>query len=284
MSPHRTTWSLAAVAGIALTLGACAGDPIPPSGTPTGPAGPTEVPSDPCPAWPECDTMPAPPVDLPTTDDGLGLPDRAFDTVDRALRDADDQSPTLSIADIATLEELSLGETGQRIAWVVEHSTIAGTEDHGTTDGTEGRFDQDVWQVYTADADEVSIVSWPAPLDPDPHAWEPLEVETFGNEELDTGAEDQLAAHEVGLTDTAAAAVTARPGSVLIVATTDDVSARSLLAVGILQDDGTALRVTVDAATGEVLNAVPVGNGASDGGSRGDRGETEEPDEGGTTT
>ncbi|MGC5629224.1 PepSY domain-containing protein [Georgenia sp. Z1344] len=167
---------------------------------------------------------------------------------------------------------------------MVEHSTIALPEEHGTTDGTEGRFDQDVWQVYTAAADEVSIVSWPAPLDPDPQAWEPLEVETFGNEELDTGAEDQLAAHEVGLTDAVAAAVTARPGPVVIVATTDDVSARPFLAVGILQDDGTALRVTVDAATGEVLNAVPVGDGASDGRSRDDRDESEEPDEGGTTT
>lgn len=284
MSPHRTTWSLAAVAGIALTLSACAGDPIAPSGAPTGPTGPTEAPSDPCPDWPECDTAPAPPAELPSTDDGLGLPDRAFDTVDHALRDADDQSPTLSIADIATLEELSLGETGQRIAWVVEHSMIALPEDHGTAGGTGGRFDQDVWQVYTADADEVSIVSWPAPLDPDPHAWEPLEVETFGNEDLDEGAEDHLAAHEVALTDAAAAAVTARPGSVVIVATTDDVSARPLLAVGILQDDGTALRVTVDAATGEVLNAVPVGDGASDGGAQDDRDESEEPDEGGTTT
>lgn len=222
--------TLPAVAGLAvgLTLGACGG----------GPADLTPEPDTPTAPRPDVPSSDAPPSDVPTTDADAGLDPADFTNIDRDTAGALSDAPGLTADEVDELETSVLDETGHDVVMAAFPTTVSVSD-----------VDTFAWEVPTFGADEVAYTHVEGPGEA------PLGSQVGPLTGASEGLQDATQRWSVGLAEAATAALDVRPGEVLGTGTTNEV-VDPLMAIGIRQDDGTLVRVTVDGATGDVLNAV----------------------------
>ncbi|MGC5628717.1 hypothetical protein ACPYO6_12610 [Georgenia sp. Z1344] len=221
---------------LTLSLGAaaCGGDPTIPT---------TE---------PDTGSAPAPAPDVPTTDADAGLDPADFTNIDRDTAGAPADAPSLTAEEVAELEASALEETGHDVVMSMYPTTVSVSD-----------VDTFAWEISTFGADEVAFAHVEGPGEA------PLGSQSGPMSNASEGLQGATQRWTVGISEAVTSALEVRPGEVLGTGTTNDI-VDPLMAIGIRQDDGALVRITVDGESGDVLNAVELGGTAqAEGGSEG---------------
>lgn len=248
MSPYRASTTTLATRALArplsgtavgilaasLLVTACASDPLP-GGQGGGSAG-------------------GPAASLPTTDDVLGLPDDAFDSIEwypgEALHMLGDEPLTLDEVEQLQADAQTARPDGLPITLHPE-MIRAYYSDDSMEDGEFGETVEAEWLVGMSDGTTIESVAFAGIGEPvrDPLTMaEPPDV-----------APDVLAQWEVTAGEAAEIALGVEDGRVLRVGIPDGIDS-PVVTVLVERDDRSRTRVTLDAVTGDPLNAVEVGD------------------------
>ncbi|MGC5615911.1 hypothetical protein [Georgenia sp. Z1491] len=221
----------AALVVLGLSLAACAGGPGGPAGGSAGAGG----------AGGAAGT-------LPTSDDDLGLPDDAFDRLERHAVEAISELGRLTPADVARLAEDAAGDGELTLAVQPEFIRVHYSDDTTAPDEFH-EAEATEWAVHTTDGSTVSTVAFPAVGEPERHPLTHPHVP-----EVPTAV---LAEWVVTAEDAARTASEVQDGEIERIGVPDGID-RPLTTV-VLRDGHDRVRVTVDGVTGEALNAVTIG-------------------------